>query len=70
MARCEDYPCCGHEAGCCPRYDEAGKQLDMVCTCGARLPVTSRYSICDACLRGGSQGREDEDVDWDMQDSE
>ena len=52
MARCEDFPCCGHELGCCPNYDEkTGKQIDMVCTCGARLPVTNRYSICDSCLR-------------------
>lgn len=47
---CEDFPCCGHEFGCCPSYDENGKQLDMVCTCGARLPVESRYSICDSCM--------------------
>jgi len=48
--RCEDFPCCGHEAGCCPSYDEAGRQTDMVCTCGARLPINNRYSICDTCL--------------------
>jgi hypothetical protein len=56
--RCEDFPCCGHEPGCCPNFDEAGRQTDMVCTCGARLPITSRYSICEACLRAG-----DEDFD-------
>lgn len=53
MARCEDFPCCGHELGCCPNYDDAGRQLDMVCTCGARLPVNNPYSICDSCLRRG-----------------
>jgi hypothetical protein len=70
MARCEDYPCCGHEMGCCPNYDSAGRQLDMVCTCGARLPVTNRSSLCDSCLRYGSV--DDDDVrynygqdDWD-----
>ena len=48
---CEDFPCCGHELGCCPDYDpDTGAQLNMVCTCGAKLPVTSRYSICDGCL--------------------
>lgn len=51
MARCEDFPCCGHEPGCCPDYDESGRQLNMVCTCGVKLPVDNRYSICDACLR-------------------
>jgi hypothetical protein len=50
MARCEDFPCCGHEPGCCPDYDEAGRQLNMKCTCGATLPLTSRYSICQACI--------------------
>jgi hypothetical protein len=51
MARCEDYPCCGHEPGCCPDFDESGRQLNMVCTCGKKLPINNRYSICDACLR-------------------
>jgi len=47
---CEDYPCCGHEAGCCPDYDESGKQLNMVCVCGAKLPVDNPSSLCDHCL--------------------
>ena len=51
MARCEDFPCCGHEAGCCPNFNESGEQLDMVCTCGKRLPITNRYSICNQCLQ-------------------
>lgn len=53
MPRCEDFPCCGHELGCCPSYDNTGRQLDMVCTCGAQLPVSNRYSICDTCLKNG-----------------
>ena len=48
--RCEDFPCCGHEAGCCPDFDEAGQQLNMRCTCGAEVPLTSRYSRCEGCL--------------------
>ena len=50
MARCEDFPCCGHEAGCCPDYDENGQQMNMICVCGAKLPIDNRVSICDACL--------------------
>lgn len=51
MPRCEDFPCCGHEPGCCPDFDpESGRQLNMKCTCGATLPINSRYSICDGCL--------------------
>ncbi len=26
---CEDFPCCGHEPGCCPDFDESGRQLNM-----------------------------------------
>ena len=48
---CEDYPCCGHEQGCCPSYDENGQQTNMICTCGAELPLNNRFSICDTCLR-------------------
>jgi len=59
MARCEDFPCCGHEAGCCPDFDESGRQLNMVCVCGAKLPVNNRYSLCDTCLMRGDP------EDWD-----
>ena len=66
MARCEDFPCCGHELGCCPDFDESGRQLNMVCTCGAKLPITSRYSICEGCLERGR--REDGDYEEDCRD--
>ena len=55
MVYCQDFPCCGHEEGCCPRCDESGNQLDMVCTCGKRLPVANRYSICDRCLNSDDE---------------
>ena len=64
MARCEDYPCCGHELGCCPDYDDDGRQLNMKCTCGASVPVDNRYSLCDSCMgisgMGAPEVREDE----------
>lgn len=48
---CEDYPACGHEPGCCPDYDPVtGAQLNMKCVCGATVPITSRSSLCAACL--------------------
>jgi len=51
MARCEDWPCCGHEAGMCPDYDEkTGKQTNMRCTCGATVPIDSQSSLCEGCL--------------------
>jgi hypothetical protein len=66
---CEDFPCCGHEPGCCPDYDESGRQLNMVCTCGAKLPVNSRYSICNSCMSDGDDDYDDrddyEDDDYD-----
>ena len=51
MARCEDFPCCGHEAGCCPDYDDAGRQLNMKCVCGATVPLDSKVSCCSRCMR-------------------
>lgn len=62
MSRCEDFPCCGHENGCCPDYDaETGEQLNMVCVCGKRLPVTAPYSICNACMNRNSDGEPDDE---------
>jgi len=63
--RCEDFPCCGHELGCCPDFDESGKQLNMKCTCGATVPIDSRYSICEGCME---RGRE-EDGDYEPSDN-
>lgn len=60
MARCEDFPCCGHEAGCCPDFDEAGNQLNMVCVCGAKLPVNAAYSICPTCMGPTWDDREED----------
>ena len=58
MARCEDFPCCGQELGCCPDYSESGKQLNMVCTCGAKVSIDSQFSICDGCMN-----RDDDEAD-------
>ena len=59
---CIDWPCCGHERGCCPDYNKSGKQLNMRCVCGAVLPLNNRVSLCKACLRR----LDDEDTnDWD-----
>lgn len=63
MSYCEDYPCCGHEAGCCPSFNEAGEQTNMICTCGAELPIDNPVSICDSCL-----DRDYEDDDYSMED--
>jgi len=46
--RCEDYPACGHDI--CPDRWSTGQQADMKCVCGASVPITSRYSICNTCL--------------------
>lgn len=73
MARCEDFPCCGHEPGCCPRF-ENGVQMDMVCVCGARLPIDNKTSICHHCLKDASrEGYDDPDVwegDYDFEGNE
>lgn len=66
MARCEDFPCCGHELGCCPDYGPDGRQLNMVCTCGAKLPIDNPVSICDGCLDRARREEPDYyDEDWE-----
>ena len=63
---CEDFPCCGHENGCCPSFDsETGEQLDMKCVCGASLPLISRSSICKSCLRDPESEDSSEDYEYD-----
>ena len=51
---CEDWPCCGHEWGCCPDYDREGRQMNMRCLCGARLSINAQGSLCDVCLNEDS----------------
>ena len=53
---CEDYPCCGHEAGDCP--DSEGR---FTCVgCGKRLPRDAGSSICPKCQsRMSRDGYED-----------
>ena len=65
---CEDFPCCGHESGCCPSFDEDGRQLDMKCTCGASVPLDSRNSICDNCLDLSDESENDFDGFEDFDD--
>lgn len=66
MARCEDFPCCGHEAGCCPDFDaKTGQQLNMVCICGKKLPIDHPVSICDSCLRRGETEDEENFFGYD-----
>jgi len=42
--------------GCCPDYDAEGRQMNMVCVCGARIPITSRFSICEGCMNAEEVG--------------
>jgi len=69
MARCEDFPCCGHESGCCPDFDpDTGKQLNMKCTCGATVPLTSRSSLCEGCLHPGRRRARATECECDADD--
>lgn len=71
MAYCEDFPCCGHEPGCCPDFDASGNQLNMRCVCGAVLPITSSVSLCDSCLMDHQTEDDDyEDEDDDYEDDD
>lgn len=48
---CEDYPCCGHEPGDCPRRDSKGRERWTCVECGKLLPANAPSSICNACHR-------------------
>ena len=72
MARCEEYPACGHvgEDGPCPDFDpETGEQLNMRCVCGAAVPITSRSSLCKSCLRD-PDGFDDEEDPYEDEDDD
>jgi Zn-finger protein len=51
MARCEDYPCCGHEPGDCPNHRADGSEVWRCVECRKKLPRNARSSICNACLK-------------------
>ena len=47
--RCEDYPCCGHEAGGCPAIDAQGRQRFRCATCATLMSHNARSAVCDSC---------------------
>jgi len=50
MARCEDFPCCGHTAGDpCPERDKSGRIVPRCCVCDKKLMRGTRSSICRTC---------------------
>ena len=51
MARCEDYPCCGHEPGDCPRITKSGRVIWRCVECGRELRADATSSICVRCMR-------------------
>lgn len=46
-ARCEDYPCCGHEDGGCPNRDGTFN----CARCGKKLPKNNKSSLCNKCIK-------------------
>lgn len=60
MARCEDYPCCGHEAGDCPDSDGRMRCVE----CGKRLRKNAHSSICLRCLER-MRNRDESELDHD-----
>ena len=50
--RCEDWPCCGHEAGDCPSRDpKTGAEVWSCAGCRGKLPKNSRSSLCPRCIK-------------------
>jgi hypothetical protein len=46
---CEDYPCCGHQSGDCPRIDSKGRERWRCVGCGKTLPLSASSSYCNKC---------------------
>lgn len=70
MARCEDYPCCGHgpspmgDGGGCPDAQGRFKCVE----CGRRMPKSATSAICAKCHRkSSSQSEEDREYAEMMQ---
>lgn len=60
MARCEDYPCCGHTPGDpCPERDRNGNIVPRCVECNRKLARGARSSICAGCQRRMNS------MDWD-----
>lgn len=56
MAKCEDYPCCGHTAGDpCPDVDKHGRIVPRCCECNKKLARNARSSICVKCIRAANR---------------
>lgn len=66
MARCEDYPCCGHEPGDCPEIDSKGRARYRCVECGKRLRPNATSSICGSCQRMMNDPYYDIDHDHSM----
>lgn len=62
---CEDYPCCGHESGDCPRIDSQGRERWRCTECSRELPLNASSSICSRCQRRMQRAYRDYDLDHD-----
>jgi len=66
---CEDYPCCGHESGDCPRIDSKGRNRWTCVECGKTLPLKAQSSICLPCQKKATRRmRNGEDMFDDYDD--
>jgi hypothetical protein len=50
---CEDYPCCGHEPGDCPKINSKGQEIWTCVGCGKPLKANASSSYCTRkeCMR-------------------
>lgn len=65
MARCEDFPCCGHTAGDpCPDRDRNGKIVARCCICDGKLKKGFRSSICGGCQRRSQHAEDGDFMDY------
>lgn len=59
--RCEDYPCCGHEAGGCPVVSEDGTERFRCACCSVLMAPKARSAVCQSCHNRASYEYDNDD---------
>ena len=65
---CEDYPCCGHEAGGCPQIDENGAERFRCACCSVLMAPKARSAVCEPCHKRRRASDEDFEPYYDDED--
>lgn len=72
MARCEDYPCCGHgppphgDGGGCPEVDSHGRERFRCVRCHTLMEPKAPSAICNGC-RQRFASMSEEEREWEFE---